>query len=120
MLINLSNHPSSKWGDAQQSAGLSFGELVDLPFPDVNPLASGEDISSLADELVSEILNIASGKPVTVHVMGEMTLIYAIVRRLKSIGIKCVASATERIIEELPGGVKKSVFVFRGFREYID
>ena len=34
--VNISNHPSSKWGDAQKGAALRMGygiELFDIPFP---------------------------------------------------------------------------------------
>lgn len=38
MLLNLSNHPSSLWCDEQiKAAETLFGEIVDLPFPQVDP-----------------------------------------------------------------------------------
>lgn len=38
MLLNLSNHPSSLWCDEQKKAAETlFGEIVDLPFPQVDP-----------------------------------------------------------------------------------
>ena len=33
MLINLTNHPLSKWDEAQLQAAAQYGECVDIPFP---------------------------------------------------------------------------------------
>lgn len=37
MLINCSNHPSRLWGDPQKEAAKVYGEIMDIPFPQVNP-----------------------------------------------------------------------------------
>lgn len=118
MLINLSNHPSDLWEEKQLMAAEQFGEIVDIPFPQVGPEASHEDILALAEECVHAIEEKAQDADITVHVMGEMTLTYAIVSRLKEMGIRCFASTTERntVVDE--NGVKTSVFVFTMFREY--
>ena len=54
----------------------------------------------------------------TVHIMGEMTLTYAIVRRLRASGITCLASTTQRIKQQLEDGSFISEFVFQSFRQY--
>ena len=51
MLINLSNHPSSNWGEKQkQSAIAQYNEIVDIPFPQIAPAATIEDVLELAEE----------------------------------------------------------------------
>ena len=116
LFINLSNHPSSGWKEEQLNAARAFGEIVDMAFPAVDPTATREQVQALAAHCVTDILALG-GIEVTVHVMGEMTLTYHIVKGLKRHGIRCVASTTERIATEVDG---KSVSEFRfvQFREY--
>ena len=98
-------------------AARAFGEVVDMPFPPVEPSASTSDVELLARACVARIMEQAHSRKTTVHVMGEMTLIYHIVRRLKRRGIRCVASTTERKVVEVDGK-KISEFHFVQFREY--
>ena len=118
MFINLSNHPSSKWSEAQAEAAKQYGDIVDLPFPAVDPTADEDVIAALADECCQEVLRLVEGQNVTVHVMGEMTLTYAIVYRLTSMNILCVASTTQRVVANMPDGTKQSTFKFVKFRYY--
>ena len=49
--------------------------------------------------------------------MGELTFTFALVSKLKALGIPAIASTTERnSVEET--GVKSSVFEFVKFRSY--
>ncbi len=118
MFINLSNHPSSKWTEAQTNAAKMYGEIVDLPFPSVDPAGTTDYIDNMANEYVQKVKEMADGNPTVVHVMGEMTLIFSIINKLHKEGIECVCSTTERIVEELENGEKKVVFNFVKFREY--
>jgi hypothetical protein len=43
-------------------------------------------------------------KPAAVHLMGEMTFTFALVRKLQAAGIRCVASTTARDVVEEGGG----------------
>lgn len=117
MFINLTNHPSSLWSEDQLAAAEHFGEVVDIPFPDISPEADEEEINSMAEDYVEKILSYGNDKDITVHVMGEMTFVYALVMRLKALGITCVASTTERMVKEVDGK-KISEFKFVQFREY--
>lgn len=119
MFINLSNHHSSRWSAEQTEAARVFGEIIDMPFPIVNPDGDEDYITALADEYCRKIKEKAAGQSVMVHLMGEMTLTFALVKRLQVEGIACVAATTERIITELPDGRKESVFRFVRFRKYI-
>lgn len=50
--------------------------------------------------------------------MGEVTFCYAVITRLQSLGIPCIASTTRRQITEAADGVKEVHFDFETFREY--
>ena len=118
LFINLSNHPSELWGEKQLASARGYGEIVDVAFPEVNPEDGDDDIQTLADKCVLSIDEKTQSADATVHVMGEMTLTYAIVARLKEMGIRCVASTTERHVELNDDGTKTSEFCFVRFREY--
>lgn len=122
LLLNISNHPSTTWSQAQiQVAEDAYGEIVDIPFPQIPPQKGGDDIVKEARSLLRREVFAKYDKSVdlTVHVMGEMTLTYALVSQLKSCGIRCIASCSERISSfDTKTGVKSSVFKFEGFREY--
>lgn len=53
-----------------------------------------------------------------IHVMGEMTFVYQFVKQASAVGLRCVASTTERIAVDKPDGTKVSEFRFVRFREY--
>lgn len=117
MFINYSNHPSSRWNADQLAAARRYGKVVDVPFPVVSPSATTVQVNQMAREVVASMLALGESDKMTVHVMGEMTLTYNIVRRLKRHHVRCVASTTERRVTEVDG---KSVseFSFVQFREY--
>ena len=118
MLINLSNHLSQYWGDRQMEATRSYGEVIDLPFPVVAPDAESQELQTLAQNCVQKILSIGDANSITVHIMGEMTFTFMVVTRLKELGIRCVASTTERKTTYNENGTKLSEFSFVKFREY--
>lgn len=118
LFINFSNHPSCHWGDDQRTAAERYGEISDLPFPAVDEQSSEEDISQLADRYVAAIKSMGEAGSLTVHVMGEMTFTFAVVKRLKELGIRCVASTSERRTTYTADGIKMSEFSFVRFREY--
>lgn len=118
IFVNLSNHPSSNWPVEQKTAAEAFGEIVDMPFPAIPSEADEAAISQLADEYVKKINDLCGEQRPTVHLMGEMNFTYALVSKLRRLNIECVAATTERIVEELPNGEKKSTFKFVRFRRY--
>lgn len=119
MFINLSNHPSSDWDKEQILAAETLGgAIVDLTFPDVDPSGDEDYVASLAGKYVQQVLAMGDASELTVHVMGEMTLTYAIITKLLAAGVTCVASTTERIIRQFSDGRKESVFRFVRFRKY--
>ena len=100
MFVNLSNHPSNRWERAQlETARENYGEIVDMPFPQVTPDASNDELQILAQEYVQRIMSLTKSQTVTVHIMGEMTF-------------------TERKNTYNDDGTKVSEFQFVKFREY--
>lgn len=118
LLINLSNHPSADWGARQREAAEMYGEIEDMDFPAIPPVAGEREITDLAEEYVARIEERAETRDVTVHIMGEMTFCYAVITRLQPLGIPCIASTTRRQITEAADGVKEVHFDFETFREY--
>ena len=116
MFINLTNHPSSGWSEEQLKAAYEYGKVIDISFPNIEPFFTSKEVEELAEIIVDGISDLDT-HPV-VHVMGEMTFTYAVVSRLRSMGIKCVASTTERLVKMMPDGKKVSEFKFVQFREY--
>lgn len=118
MLVNLSNHPFSLWSDSQKEAASIYGPTVDLQFPSVSPEADEEEISRLADIYMERILSMAEPTDMTVHIMGEQTLCFALICRLNSLGIPCIASCSARDVTMQPDGLKLVNFKFIRFRKY--
>ena len=120
MLINLSNHPSIHWSKEQKKASEIFGKLLDIPFPQVDEKADEIYISELADEYFQKILVISKKEEVVVHLMGELTFTFALLKRLQKYGIRCIASTSKRLVQgEFPGRKSEVLFQFERFREYI-
>lgn len=119
MLINCTNHPVCEWSAEQLTVANKWGEIKDLPFPQVSPYATSKDVNIIAEQLSNEISNL---HPDAAIVQGEMTLCYALVSKLKSKGIHVFAATSERktIAEKDANGntIKTSLFHFVTFREY--
>lgn len=119
MFINLSNHPQKKWSEKQKKAALSYGEIVDYPFPVVDPTASVETVEALADKIAEEII---SKKPDAVMCQGEFTLTFAIVCRLQAADVltlcACSKRQTKEKTDEAGRTMKDTVFEFVQFRPY--
>lgn len=123
MLVNLSNHVSSKWSNKQLCEAQKYGTVIDIQFPNIDPTASKAEIYRLADDYLNRIMPLVRSEntthdETTVHVMGEMTFVHAFVTRAEQFNIKCIASTTQRVVEELPDGKKTVTFEFVQFRHY--
>ncbi len=121
MLINLSNHPSSTWSPMQlQTAHDMFGDITDIPFPEINPEWDESEIAGLAQtyhEKIKDIAKKTDAVPV-VHLMGEYTFCYALVNLLKEVGIQVVVSTSKRQSMMHEDGTKTIKFDFVRFRNY--
>lgn len=118
MLINFTNHPSSEWQQSQLDSAIElYGGIIDLHFPEVDPMASTSEIEALAESCFRRLMETIKEKDV-IHIMGEMTLTYAILNKLKTKGIECIASCSERICTLNEQGQTVRTFNFRQFRHY--
>jgi hypothetical protein len=116
MLLNLSNHSSKQWSDAQKNKATElFGSVVDMPFPQIDPNASADEVSRKVEEYIADTRKL---NPMAVHIMGEMTFVYSFVSEMQRIGIPCYASTTKRVVTEKENGEKISYFDFVNFRNY--
>ncbi len=117
VFINFSNHPHDAWKPSQTGAALRMADgIEDIPFPNVDPEASEEEVRELAERCVTEIL---SRSPAAVMAQGEFTLCYHVVRELLRRDIPVFAACTKRVTTE-KDGVKLSRFSFVKFRDYRD
>lgn len=119
VLINLSNHPSSAWASSQLEAAKAYGEVIDLAFPLIDPDVDETEIVSLSYEYFQKIKQLTIGRTPIVHLMGEMTFSFNLIQLLKDSGITCIASTSERLVEECVNGKKEVDFLFKRFREYV-
>lgn len=118
MFINFSNHPSSKWDEVQLNTAKKLsgdGNIIDIPFPRVDPAMTAEQVLEKARECVKLIL---SHSPDIVMCQGEFTLSYHVINTLKENGVKVVAACSNRMVKEQTDGTKIVEFKFEQFREY--
>lgn len=119
MFINFSNHPSSKWSESQKRAAQIWGAIVDYPFPQVAPESDENEIQSMAEKVVKDMMQ---KKPDAVMCQGEFTLSYAVVKRLREKKIQVFSACSERRVKEeilSDGTIRKvSEFEFVRFRRY--
>lgn len=116
--VNFSNHPSGLWQEEQKNKALEYGEILDVPFPEVDAMADEEEVLKLAEESVEEILRY---NPAVVLCQGEFCLAYQVISLLKEKGIIVLAACSERNTTEIQENGetrKESVFRFRQFRKY--
>lgn len=133
IFINVSNHPSTRW-DAEQMAAAG-GHVVDVPFPNVPPEATEEEVAAIAAAVVEAVGNVnynfwqslpkdeyeraatsASRAPTQVLVQGEFSLCAELWPRLADYGFTPVVATSERQSVDLGDGKKAAVFKFVKFR----
>lgn len=131
VMVNLTNHPVARWGQAQLDAANTIAPrgVVDLAggMPLVPPDATRGDVIRLACQIVdrawAQVCDDAGHDDLDVcfAVQGEPTLTYHIVRYAEVRGWRCFAATTERkAVEVVADGTvtKTSVFEFVQWRPY--
>ena len=117
--INHTNHPSNRWSAEQIAAAEIFGEILDFPFPAVNPHATTEEVRQLVADNLKKIL---AQSPAAVLCQGEFNYTFEIVSQLKNCGVPVMAATTERIssVEIQADGSTRQISIFRfvRFRQY--
>lgn len=114
VFVNFTNHSSKYWKEAQTKEALKYGKIVDVEFPNVDPVGNRDYIVKLAKENVKKIM---AFHPSVVLCQGEFCLAYHIINKLKQEGIPVVAACSERMVKE-DGNTKEVIFIFKQFREY--
>ena len=115
MLLNISNHPSVNWTKEQSDAAKTqYGSIKDIKFPHIAPDADTATVYQLAKQYAVQI----DPSVKTVHLMGEMTFVFALVGLLQKAGITVVCSTTQRTVLEEKDGKKTAQFQFVQFRAY--
>jgi len=123
MFINYTNHPSARWSEKQRAEAEKYGEIIDIPFPEVSPFDSVEKVEQrarLALEKIEETLGDEKENSV-VLCQGEYGLVYGLVKLLQQKQIKVVSAVSERVVNEyFENGISRKIveFNFQGFREY--
>jgi len=119
MFINISNHPSTGWKEEQTNDAQIYGNIVDIPFPNIPPQIETEEIKPIVNGYIQKIVALANGltETIVVHVMGESVFSFMLVAALLKKNYKVVASTTERVVS-YEGDVKRTEFKFVRFREY--
>lgn len=119
VFVNHTNHPSSTWTEAQRQAASVWGEILDLPFPNVPAEAKEEEICRLTREQAGYIVSL---HPAAVLCQGESCYTYAMVDSLLHQGIRVLAACSQRQVREYrtaDGQLRRdSAFEFVQFREY--
>jgi len=122
LLVNCSNHHSSKWSEEQRSG---WDVIVDVPFPAIDPrweVNSNEYIMALVNtrNTILEILSNPKyeGRKKYIMLQGEFSLCYLLYGKLSSLDSSYlegfVIPTTERVVEEkMEDGVCKKTAVFR-------
>ena len=127
MFINLSNHPSERWSQEQHAAAAHYGKVIDIPFPQIAPEWSAEEVECAAEKCVEQVRAAAESAHVpmcdlTVMVSGEFTCTFHLVLLLKELRCRTVAACTARKADEVINSdgsmTKTSTFRFVQFREY--
>lgn len=120
--VNLTNHPSSLWAKEQYDAALKISgasEIVDVPYPQINPYAFEETVFSSAKKYYERVKAL---NPRMVLVQGEMGFMFDLTQLLLKDGIKVVYACSERVtqenINENGETVRTSLFKFVRFREF--
>lgn len=117
--INHTNHTSVQWSLEQRTTAEKYGEIIDLPFPNVGADWNEEKISQFVEINAKKIIEM---NPAAVLCQGEYNYTYSMINYLKRNNIVVLAAASERVVDEkvqLDGTTQKvSSFKFVQFRQY--
>lgn len=118
ILINHSNHPSSKWEETQLHG---WDKIIDLYFPNVEPELDTNDkkFKKLIIDNLDKILQIQRENPeysIFIMLQGEFSYCFLLFQRLKEYGFNIAIPTTKRLVTENPDGSKTSKFQFVRWR----
>ena len=104
MFINLSNHALQNWSTKQKEEAEKYGELIDLPFPNISPYADSVEIDRLVEKYLKKVLEYHN--PV-VMLQGEFIFTFRLATKLKAAGIKVRGTYVSKVETDLrqPAGI---------------
>jgi len=115
VFLNLTNHPSSRWSDAQRTAAEQLATpVVDRRFPAVPADWDLGQVQRLALETVADLPHGITHALVS----GEYTLTVSLVGLLQAHGVRCLAACAERDVVQIDAERKEQRFRFVRFRGY--
>jgi|GEM_PF-6216717 len=118
MLLNLSNHAIKEWKEAQLlEANTKFGELVQIGFPNIDPLYSGEEVRDAAMKKYTELTSRYNHADLSVLIAGEQSFIMYFCLICIEHGTSLYTAAGPRDSITDAEGVKRSRFHFKQFRK---
>lgn len=116
ILINHTNYPSERWSEAQRAR---FTEIIDLPFPNIDPCASQDEVRDIVKVSYKAIVEIAQNidyDEIGICLQGEFSYCYSLFLALyHNFNIAVYIPTTERKAIE-KDGAKTSVFEFVRWR----
>ena len=96
MLVNISNHPASKWSKEQHDiAAMLFGEVYDLPSPEIPPEWNGFEVCECIDDFINEHWNLFNPLN-SILLAGELSFCIALYHRLQTYNIRCYVTTSQR------------------------
>lgn len=97
-----------------------WGGVEDIPFPQVDPDATTEQVNQLAEQLCEQYVQIVERAQAgsAFHIMGELNFTFSIVTLLKQRGCRVYASTSHRQSVVVGEGKMLKSFCFHQFREY--
>ena len=110
VLVNCSNHPSSKWSENQK---YGWDIIIDVPFPEVSPYLDPNDLeyqeilTNLKDAIIKAFANapVPAGVNFKEYLMlqGEFSVCYKLfkMRNIAFPNVTFVVPTTERVVEEI-------------------
>ena len=114
VFVNHTNHPSDKWSNLQRQSAEVFGDVYDLPFPQIPASMDEMEIKKAAAEYAEKIIKM---NPAAVLCQGEFCYTFALTEILKKQGIRVICACSERCSHEtvLSDGTVNKVIDFRFF-----
>lgn len=81
VFVNCTHHAVKSWPPEQVSAAQEYGDIMEIPFPNVPATATAGDVHKMACDLLDRFVHMAVARgDATVHLMGEHTLCGALMR----------------------------------------
>ena len=115
MFINISNRPHYEWNTYQYETARAFGEIRDIPFPEVPATVTKDEVKRMAEEVFIESggLRMLNKEVDVILCQGESSLMWHIVNIFKNTGFTCVVPCFKEEKNQEDGTTKLNFVQFR-------